>query len=172
MAKSAFVLLHQTSEGLRRVEVAKPDLVVRKVNLHHFTEIPFNGETGYKVNWLDPYCESLKEGENYLLFWLGGEVVWWDWVILTGQDFYDRTPASASEVKDLCRRLILPASNVLEFTVRTYATPWPERHEVVRQHGKSLARKYESEWRLSQAQLNPPTIITDLNREYGSLAGF
>jgi hypothetical protein len=131
------VILEEEEQGLQVVENDKQEVDSpwedEKVGhlSHTFSSLsPDEPE----VKWNSPLPgrrhKSLTLGKEYIAFWPGGEVKWWDWGRF--EDHEGRIIKATETVQQLRPTIILPASNAIRFTVGEEPDVWPERAEMER----------------------------------------
>lgn len=163
MRFSGFVLLHKTKDGLRKCDVRGTQLGKNRDRLRD-TEIAPGKADARKHMLSYEYHKAMKSCESYLFFWPGGEVRWWDWG--TCKDHEDRT-CRTKDIENQARpRLILPASNALEFTGSVDVEPCIER-PLFELAPFNVANQRETLWRRCKdryARIPSPQCLTEADR--------
>jgi hypothetical protein len=166
-----FVLLHETSSGLQKVDVPEPqpgrtfeedaDTVKFNGYNHCIWELPPSGREQQLGELMGNYQKTLVAGEKYHFFWPGMEIDMWEWG--TRGEWQGKELKSQATRDTKLPRLVLPASNVLSFTAKHEDEPWPERARF-EEAGNSFEsiNVRELEWRRKKY---PPPLPPPLGPE-------
>ena len=168
---SRFILLHETTLGLRKIEVPKlqedqqfeDDVDTLQFNgwNHCICDIAPPGTLQVNGQMIGNYQKALIPGEKYHFFWPGMEIDMWEWG--TRYEWKNKELISQSIRDTKPPRLVIPASNVLTFTAKVEDEPWPERAYLESGYASFAELNIrELEWRRKKY---PPPLPPDIGPE-------